>query len=97
MATSVDLAHGTATRPKVPRLKVSAPPKQEIEQTHSESAGGYDTPSTIAPTILVEQPDNPDRNRYHKPYNQNPGTLPTRSMMLHLARQSRAGPKGRRD
>jgi len=71
MATSVDLTDGTATRPKVPRPKVAAPPKQEIGQTGSESAGGYDTPLTIAPTIPISKTDNPDRNRYHKPSNQN--------------------------
>jgi len=71
MATSVDLWASTATRPKVPRLKVSAPPEIRERQTRSESAGVSATPLTIAPTIPISKTDNPDKNRYHKPFNQN--------------------------
>ncbi len=78
MASSVDLSDGAATRTKVPRLKVSAPPKQEISRTHSGSAGVSATPSTISPILLIRQTKNLDRNRYHNPLGYDPGVFNAR-------------------
>jgi len=78
MATTVDLAHGTATRPKVPRLKVRVPPKQEISRTHSEGTHHATTRLTIARIILIKQTDSQRPGRYHEPLGYDPGVFNAR-------------------
>ena len=97
MSTQLDFQSGAAGRHDYHRLKITAPPKQGIAKTYSEGVLDRWATNTLTDMIPASQTTATDRNRHNKPCSQNLGGFGTAEVVEDRQRQSRAGPKGRRN